>query len=57
MEGVILSEAKNPEGDGGNDQAHIVWILHSAAGACPERSRRVQNDSLSQITTPTVNPL
>jgi hypothetical protein len=31
MEGVILSEAKNPEGGGGNDQAHIVWILHSAA--------------------------
>ncbi len=38
MEGVILSpsatlrvnSAKNPEGDGGNDQAHIVWILHSA---------------------------
>ena len=35
MEGVILSEAKNPEGDGGNDQAHIVWIFHSAARSLP----------------------
>jgi len=29
--GVILSEAKNPEGDGGVDAAAILWILHSAA--------------------------
>ena len=26
--GVILSAAKNPEGDGGVYDADIVWILH-----------------------------
>ncbi|MHB1856028.1 MAG: hypothetical protein ACYCPM_01180 [Acidobacteriaceae bacterium] len=57
MRGVILSAAKNPEGDGGVYEANIVWILHSLRGACPERSRRVQNDSPPQMTIQTVNPL
>ena len=29
--GVIVSTAKNPEGDGYVIQADILWILHSAA--------------------------
>ena len=35
----------------------ILGRIENDAGACPERSRKVQNDSLSQITAPTVNPL
>ena len=35
----------------------ILGRIENDEGACPERSRKVQNDSLSQITAPTVNPL
>jgi len=37
MRGVILSAAKNPEGDGSVYDAHIVWILHFGLCGAPFR--------------------